>query len=386
MFSLRLLYLLSLCHSSEELDKNLIIKDTEEVKTMDKCVDVVIVGAGLTGLTLANLLKEKGVSFVVLEARDRLGGRIHSVKVEDGPVVEMGATWYFPHFKNLFKLLRQKNVELEGQFMKGHTMYEYDSETPARRIYTSGDDDMFRIKGGTSRIVEALYNSLDKSKVILGQPVKEVNRKPDGTMEVVTNDSEARQAYEAKIVVTTVPQQLLINSVKFSPSLPNDLQTVMNNTHAWMGDSIKGAVAYKRPFWKEKGLSGALYSNEGPFVQMYDQSSPDGFALVGFLDDRLAGLPFKERKKKVLEQLVRVFGKEAEEPLEYADTEWRKEEFTVAKDGLRLSRHKNNGHRIYQQYHMGGGLIIGGTETSMSAGGYMEGAVNSAFSIMKIMM
>merc|ERR1712123_411194 len=106
--------------------------------------DVIIVGGGLTGLTLARNLTQQGKKFIILEARNRIGGRIHSVDKQDGAVVEMGATWFFPHFKNLFKLLKEIKVELSEQYLKGHTMYESDEKTPARKIHSSGDEDMFR--------------------------------------------------------------------------------------------------------------------------------------------------------------------------------------------------------------------------------------------------
>lgn len=49
--------------------------------------DVIIVGAGLTGLILAKNLAEQGINFLVLEGRERVGGRIHSIKTQGGAVV-----------------------------------------------------------------------------------------------------------------------------------------------------------------------------------------------------------------------------------------------------------------------------------------------------------
>ena len=53
---------------------------------------VVVVGAGIAGLTVANALVHAGVSCVVLEARDRIGGRLHTVDLADQPV-DMGGSW-----------------------------------------------------------------------------------------------------------------------------------------------------------------------------------------------------------------------------------------------------------------------------------------------------
>jgi monoamine oxidase len=57
-------------------------------------VDVVVVGAGLSGLKAAYDLQKAGFSCVVLEARDRVGGKTWSVEpLGDGKVVELGAAW-----------------------------------------------------------------------------------------------------------------------------------------------------------------------------------------------------------------------------------------------------------------------------------------------------
>jgi len=342
--------------------------------------DVIIIGAGLTGLSLAKNLSDKGYkNVIVLEARDRIGGRIHTLQTSDGTPVEMGATWFFSNFNNMFKALKSIDVGLMEQFMKGAIMYESDPGK-VRTKSSSGDyNNMFRIKGGTSNFVNTLLSKIDKDKVMLNQVVTNINKldgEHGGLMEVVTRDS----SFRARRVVTTIPPQLLVHSVKFSPALPADLDQVARNTHTWMGDSMKGAVTYAKRFWTEQGKAGALYSHSGPFVQMYDQTSTDGtkFALVGFMDENVARLPYEQRRKRVIDQLVRVFGDEAKSPLDYKDTYWASEPFTMPQNVPSPYQQRNVGHSAYRKPYMGGSLFIGGTETSHHAAGFMEGAVTSA--------
>lgn len=53
---------------------------------------VVVVGAGIAGLTVANALRQANVDCVVLEGRDRIGGRLHTVDLNGWPV-DMGGSW-----------------------------------------------------------------------------------------------------------------------------------------------------------------------------------------------------------------------------------------------------------------------------------------------------
>jgi monoamine oxidase len=59
-------------------------------------VKAVVVGAGLAGLSAADELRRGGAEVVVLEARDRVGGRVWSQRLDNGAIVEMGAEFVLP--------------------------------------------------------------------------------------------------------------------------------------------------------------------------------------------------------------------------------------------------------------------------------------------------
>src|SRR5689334_14428195 len=59
-------------------------------------VDVAVVGAGFAGLTAARAIMRAGHSVMVLEARDRVGGRAHNLVLPGGEVAERGATFAGP--------------------------------------------------------------------------------------------------------------------------------------------------------------------------------------------------------------------------------------------------------------------------------------------------
>jgi monoamine oxidase len=57
--------------------------------------NVVVVGAGFAGLAAALELRDAGLAVTVVEARDRVGGRVHSVELDNGEIAELGAEWIF---------------------------------------------------------------------------------------------------------------------------------------------------------------------------------------------------------------------------------------------------------------------------------------------------
>ncbi len=87
--------------------------------------DVVVVGAGLAGLSAARTLVTAGASVVVLEARDRVGGRILNEDVGGGHVVEVGGQWIGPTQDRLAALAADLGVETFPTYVEGENVIEY---------------------------------------------------------------------------------------------------------------------------------------------------------------------------------------------------------------------------------------------------------------------
>ena len=81
--------------------------------------DVCVVGAGYAGLTAALRLHQKGKSVVVLEARDRIGGRIWTQRLADGSPVDRGGAWLAPRHDAMFALTREFGVATYKTWVKG---------------------------------------------------------------------------------------------------------------------------------------------------------------------------------------------------------------------------------------------------------------------------
>ena len=81
-------------------------------------VDVIVIGAGFAGLTAARRVLEAGRSVVVLEARDRVGGRTHAVDVA-GVRVDIGGQWVGPGQDRLYALAEEMEVGIHPQWVEG---------------------------------------------------------------------------------------------------------------------------------------------------------------------------------------------------------------------------------------------------------------------------
>jgi monoamine oxidase len=95
--------------------------------------DVVVVGAGLAGLTAARELTAGGAAVVVLEARDRVGGRTLNHDLGDGQVVEVGGQWIGPTQDRLAALAQELGVDTYPTYTSGEHLVEFDGR---RRRYT----------------------------------------------------------------------------------------------------------------------------------------------------------------------------------------------------------------------------------------------------------
>src|SRR3981189_3432227 len=82
--------------------------------SLPSSVDVAIIGAGAAGLGAARALENSALSGIVLEARDRVGGRAHRRLAAPGIAFDLGCGWLHSADKNSFvKIAQQLNFEID---------------------------------------------------------------------------------------------------------------------------------------------------------------------------------------------------------------------------------------------------------------------------------
>src|SRR5690606_7685240 len=85
---------------------------------------VIIIGAGFAGLSAAHMLKQNGYDVTILEARNRISGRVFSHKISDELVIEIGAEWVGSSHDRLIGMCEEFGLELKDNRFQSHMIYD----------------------------------------------------------------------------------------------------------------------------------------------------------------------------------------------------------------------------------------------------------------------
>lgn len=337
---------------------------------------VIIIGAGLSGLATAFYLEQKGYSPLILEARNRTGGRMETVPFGKGRL-DTGAAWFADKHTHLMRLITELNLAYYRQYSGEQVFYDlyqglHTAPQPQEQAPT------YKLTGGSVAMIKSLEQRLKTTTIQLSEPVQLL----DFTQDEVIRVKSHKRFYNAEKIISTLPPALLTGTVKCMPSLPHDLTSIAAATHTWMGESIKAAVTTAEGFWRE-AETGTLFSQQGPLMELHDHSLPeeDAWMLKGFIHPDFARLKHEEREKLAIQQVVRIFPQAAGKPMKYLEKDWSADVHTYQPYSVPVAAHQHNGHSIYRNSWYEGRLMIAGSETALAFAGYMNGAVCSAHEV-----
>jgi monoamine oxidase len=313
--------------------------------------DVVIVGAGFTGLAAAREFQRAGTDFLVLEARDRVGGRVEAVRNGLGERIDSGGQFLcedMPEVMALAKAHGKTFIEtyVDGEFITHPSMTparaertyhlsmairermnRIDPDDPAIAGLTVADwlerqHDEADAKAAFRSLVEGLW-CLAADKVPLWYLIDNDRRITNEVFELqyflgdtmqslaedlafalgdrlrlnqpVTRVERVRQGVRIVVGAATIEaREVLIAlppataaKLDFAPALPPELASALG---VWeSGAVIKILVRYAKPFWREQGLCGMVMWRDLPGLFACDASrDADHAALVVFVGGPLA--------------------------------------------------------------------------------------------------
>jgi monoamine oxidase len=347
-----------------------------DLSTTDLARRVVVVGAGISGLEAARQLLAAGFHVTVLEARDRVGGRLLSLDLPTGSF-DLGATWFWPGETRVAKLTAELKLPVFPQHLAGDALYQGPAGTQ-RLEGNPLDVESHRLRAGAQSLATAIAAGLPDGCLQLGQAVEQVRAK-DGLVEAHTAD----RCIEAAHLILALPPSLAVASIRFTPQLPESLMTLASATPVWMGAMTKVLARFPHPAWRDHGLAGSAVSQVGPLREIHDASGPDdqpgnmAGALFGFAPASAPGQP-TVTEATVLAQLRDIFGAALPTPEALHVLDWRQQPFTSPAGVELADNYRTYGHPHYRAPAMNGRLHWASTETSAVTPGHIEGALAAA--------
>ncbi|KAL6364648.1 hypothetical protein LRP88_00618 [Fusarium phalaenopsidis] len=388
---------------------------------------VIIVGAGLSGLRAAREVHNAGLSYIVLEAMDHVGGKTLSVKASSNGkgVVDMGAAWLNDTSQSaIYGLAKEFGFDLVEQRVGGVSLYqdhegemepdqleqaeqllamigEYaekcDLENPSEgpdakhldSITVRDFADQFN-DAGASMLINAITRSnqafchrlvegLNPGSVKVSAAVWSITQK-DGGCVVETSDGTS---YRAEKVIVSVPTPLY-PLIRFDPGLPSSKKALSESTEG--GYYSKTVLVFDEPWWHAPNLSGEYSSADGPIAFTRDTCSPgdDQYSITCFhagdTGRKWSKLSADERKQAVLRDFRAAFGKvvgNVPDPISVIEKEWTKDEWARGAPGPVMRPGVLAGEAGKSISEPFGNIHFVGTETSPIWRGYMDGAVRS---------
>lgn len=327
--------------------------------------DVMVIGAGISGLVATRRLRAAGRHVTLLEARDRTGGRALSLRQGAG-VFDLGPTWVWETEHHILALIRELGISLFDGRQPGADVYQTGAGNQHGHLPRSAVAE-YRVDGGVQSVTDALAKTV--GDITLGCSVLAI-ADHSTHLALTTNRGE----YSARHVIAALPPRLLARTI----TVDDPHVQMWRRVPTWMADVAKVVATFNAPIWRESGLSGRAASTVGPMIEVHDISTPDGehTAVFGFVPRQLSTPDLEQR---VRDQLRQLFGSRAV-PTSIHVQSWWSEPQTHSGD-TEPDVQAFLGHPDLHRAALGGRLHLTSCETSTVSPGHLNGAVERALAV-----
>jgi monoamine oxidase len=340
-----------------------------------------ILGGGLAGLSLADHLAQDGADFLLVEAQDRLGGRILTQDIGGG-AFDLGPAWFWPGQPRMERLVKRLGVTVFEQYSEGAIAFQDSSGAVSQNRGFASMRGSLRIAGGMNALIAGLQMTLPSANLRLNTKATSIERTDHGIRAQVTTLSGAK-TITARRVVLALPPRIIAETITFAPALRAEAIHVMEQIPTWMAGHAKIIAVYDQPHWRTAGMSGDAMSQKGPMVEIHDASPVSGgpFALFGFV-----GFPPEIRAQhpeQILalarQQLVDLFGPQMANPVSIHMQDWAQNPMIATqRDSIALRAHPDYGLPKQLSDIWEGNVVFASTEMGRDFGGFLEGALEAA--------
>jgi monoamine oxidase len=250
------------CEDNENIPSNPISGSPGMLSSNGNAKKIIVIGAGMSGLVAAYELVRVGHDVTILEARDRIGGRVLTIRspFSNNHFAEGGAARIRPShnltlgYANHFNLNLDPFYATSGDYVN---MSNGNREIISNNTYLNTSygsilrNEYLKIRGGSDLLPRSFYNSSALSnKIYLGVPVTSIHQQNNNVTVQTSNGNQ----FIADRVLCTVPITVL-NKIQFTPPLSPEKQTAMNGGYRY-APSTRVYMQFQNRFWENESLNG----------------------------------------------------------------------------------------------------------------------------------
>lgn len=365
-------------------------KEDETINPTNKTV--IVIGAGISGLASAKKLKEKGFNVIVLEAQDKVGGRLRTNRTL-GVAFDEGAGWIHGINGNPITTLAQQ-AGMNTAFTDDNSRISYDIGGVLRssETYDNAENELYAIlnsmmnRGNTNQSFETVFNGLYPTKMNdrlwkfllstyvtfdtgdldkLSSTLYNEGEEFDGEERIATNGYDTIPNYlatglniqlnqrvstvdysntkikithnstlsEADYVLVTVPLGVLkANTIQFIPSLPTVKQKAIQKVG--MNCVNKFLLTWNTRFWDNKQYISYTPATKDKFNYFINVNkfNPSVHALITFAYAEYARQTEKMSDAQIINEIMSylkdIYGNSIPNPTNMIRTKWQSNENT----------------------------------------------------------